>query len=234
MSCSVSVSAGKSPRVYKMKYPVLIKAALLALPFLFSTALKAQTFGEWFSQKKTQKKYLLAQIAALETYMKALEKGYAIAWSGLGAVSEGTLGDYLQHALYFSSLKTVSPPIKNESKALQVVQLEGYINSLRKRLLANRDIDRWLSGSEQTAFKCWSQKVEDESSQDLATLSLLLRDHSLEMTDGERLSQISQLYLSVQKKYGEIRTYYRHLVALIADRKNQQKEASRLRSLYVE
>jgi len=31
--------------------------------------LQAQTFAEWFQQKKTQKKYLLQQIAALQVYI---------------------------------------------------------------------------------------------------------------------------------------------------------------------
>ena len=43
----------------------------------------AQTLAEWVSQKVTQKKYLLQQIAALQVYSGYLSKGYSIAKDGL-------------------------------------------------------------------------------------------------------------------------------------------------------
>jgi hypothetical protein len=47
---------------------------LFALPLLFVQVSTAQTWSEWFSQKKTQKKYLLEQVAALKIYAGYLKK----------------------------------------------------------------------------------------------------------------------------------------------------------------
>lgn len=55
------------------------------MAFVFSFQLaEAQTFDEWFRQKKTQKKYLVQQIAALKVYLGYLKEGYEIAQKGMG------------------------------------------------------------------------------------------------------------------------------------------------------
>ncbi len=67
---------------------------------LLSCSASAQTFAEWFSQKKTQRKYLLAQIAALNTYSNYLRTGYRVAKGGLGSITSN-VGDELKlHTVY--------------------------------------------------------------------------------------------------------------------------------------
>lgn len=57
---------------------------LLIVMISFSACwVKAQTFNEWFKQKKTQIQYLIDQIAALQVYSQSLQKGYDIADAGL-------------------------------------------------------------------------------------------------------------------------------------------------------
>ena len=60
---------------------LLICFSLCAFSF---QAAKAQTFAEWFQQKKTQIKYLTEQIAALEQYGNYVKQGYRIAQGGWG------------------------------------------------------------------------------------------------------------------------------------------------------
>ena len=51
------------------------KLIIIMLLGMLVTGVKAQTFAEWFQQKKTQKIYLLEQIAALQIYTGYLQKG---------------------------------------------------------------------------------------------------------------------------------------------------------------
>ena len=52
----------------------------------------AQTLAEWTQQNKTQIKYLVEQIAALQAYALVAEKGYSIAKTGLNAI--GNIKNY--------------------------------------------------------------------------------------------------------------------------------------------
>ena len=75
-------------KIYDMK-----KMTLLLILFIsFGQLLQAQTFAEWFQQKKTQKKYLVKKIAALQVYIEFAEKGYKIAKEGLNTIGVFTSG----------------------------------------------------------------------------------------------------------------------------------------------
>ncbi len=50
------------------------KLLIVSIIILFTETLSAQTSAEWLSQKKTQKKYLVQQIAALDVYAGYLSK----------------------------------------------------------------------------------------------------------------------------------------------------------------
>lgn len=70
--------------------------------FSGTRASKVQTFHEWFRQKKTQKKYLIQQIAALKVYLGYVQKGYSIAQKGLTTVSNIKKGNFDLHCIEIS------------------------------------------------------------------------------------------------------------------------------------
>src|SRR5690349_20806460 len=84
---------------------------LRILLLVLSPSVKSQTFSEWFRQNKTQKKYLLEQIAALEVYAGYLEKGYTIAKDGLNTIDKIRHGEFELHDKHFQSFKKVDPAI---------------------------------------------------------------------------------------------------------------------------
>lgn len=53
----------------------------------FSGTVQGQTWGEFFQQKKTQKRYLLQQIAALQVFIGQAKKGYDLVGSGLRTIT---------------------------------------------------------------------------------------------------------------------------------------------------
>src|SRR5690242_16758375 len=102
-----------------MKKMILI--LLLAASRL--SKIQAQTFAEWFQQKKIQQEYLIQQIAALQIYIGFVQKGYQIAKDGLNTVRGLTKGEFDLHGDYFNSLKTVNPVIKQNEKIAVFVAL---------------------------------------------------------------------------------------------------------------
>ncbi|NVM62155.1 hypothetical protein FHW88_000431 [Mucilaginibacter sp. SG538B] len=100
---------------------IKLKGSIIAclgscLLILCSVCAQAQTFAEWFSQKKTQLKYLTQQIAALEQYGKDVEQGYRIAKSRWAGIGSWVKGEFDLHSAYYRSLRTVNPAIKTTRK----------------------------------------------------------------------------------------------------------------------
>src|SRR4051794_23883691 len=116
--------------------PLPSKTLYMKLLFLFlamlliSTVCDAQTWNEWFRQKKTQIRYLEEQIIALQVYGSYLQAGYKIVQGGLSTIHDIKNVDFNLHKDYFSSLKRVNASILDNSKTAGVVNLQFNILQL--------------------------------------------------------------------------------------------------------
>src|SRR4051812_23729293 len=97
------------------------KLVLLIFVFISVKVCNAQTFDEWFKQNKTQRKYLIQQIAAFKVYIGYVQKGYSIAKKGLTTIGSIKNGDLNLHNEFFSSLKNVNPGIMKYSKVADII-----------------------------------------------------------------------------------------------------------------
>src|SRR5690348_12290797 len=97
------------------------KIFLMVLICVSAFRVQAQTFDEWFRQKKTQIQYLTDQIAALQVYRQSLEKGHTIAGTGLKFIHGIKKSDFDLHHFYFSSLKKVNPQLKSYTKIADII-----------------------------------------------------------------------------------------------------------------
>ena len=226
-----------------MAKQMMIKSRMLRLqPMVFGlsvlltllsfTNVHAQTFSEWFHQDKTQKKYLLAQIAALQTYLYGLEKGYRITRDELTTISRIKDGELGLHTLYFNSLEAVSPAVRHYSKVKGIAQTEDNADIVRKKMMDEVSSVNLLSGSERMAMSGLNESIATDEAKDLKELKLLVSDDSLKMTDDERIKNIDRLYRSVQKKYVGVQWLVGNIHALVIGRKQQQKDAAVLKQLY--
>jgi len=173
---------------------MLFCGMLLGLLPLWSAG---QTFGEFFNQKKTQKRYLLEQIAALQVYLGYAKKGYELVGSGLRTVKDLSNGEFSLHSAFISSLSAVSPFVRDQVKVAQILacQLE-----VLKGFNGIRSDGGLLSASNLMYVLAVRAKVFAECSADLQELILVITPGLVEMDDHERISRIDKLYVSMQDK----------------------------------
>jgi len=126
----------------------------LLLLIAFGLTGRAQTFDEWFRQKKTQLNYLAKQIAALEAYHQVTEKGYQIVQAGTGLITDTRKADYELHNGYFSSLLSVNPVIPEYPTVDAILNLSSQILVVagQARQLAEK-IPGW-AGTVSGFFRC--------------------------------------------------------------------------------
>ena len=195
---------------------MLVCGILLGILPLWSAG---QTFGELFNQKKTQKRYLLEQIAALQVYLGYAKKGYELVGSGLRTVKDLTNGEFSLHSAFISSLSTVSPFVRDQVKVAQIMayQLEMLkcFNGIRS------GDDCLLSASNLMYVLCVRAKVFAECSADLQELILVATPGLVEMDDHERISRIDKLYVSMQDKASFTRTFCADVSGLSGSRKRE-------------
>lgn len=153
---------------------------------LISSCAQAQTFAEWFSQGKTQKKYLLAQIEALQMYGSYLKKGYTVAKGGLGSITSYIGDEFKLHNTYYDRLKTADQALKNNS---QVKQIIGWQQDIIKQTSS------WQSDDMTYIAKVKNALLQDCEAQLTELINVV--SNATEMSDAERLQQIEIIHAAM-------------------------------------
>ncbi|WP_440135588.1 hypothetical protein [Chitinophaga sancti] len=169
-----------------MKNVILLVTLLLLAQLGFS-----QTWDEWFNQKKTQKKYLLAQIAAFHTYAEYLKKGYSIAKTGLNTIRDIKNGEFDLHLNYFNSLKQVSPAVRQYAPLIAATDNIAFTIKLcaeaKQRIRGN---ERFHPTQQEFYVRCIDTLLGKMAST-LDDLIAVTTSGRLQMTDDERIQRIN-------------------------------------------
>ncbi len=188
----------------------------------------AQTFAEWFSQKKKQKEYLLKQIAGLQVYIGFVKKGYDIATSGIHTVRDIKNGEFGLHSAFFSSLKAVSPFIRNNSKVAEIIEMQLAISKSFNGIKSNE----LLSSSDSDYIATVREKVLDECFTDLEELLLVITSGKVQMTDDERIKRLDQVYAGMKDKSAFTQSFTGGVAMLISQKESEQRSINQNRRLY--
>lgn len=210
-----------------------MKKILLALLVFVSAAgsLKAQTFAEWFQQKKTQKKYLIQQIAALQIYIGYAKKGYKIAKEGLNTIGGFTKGEFNLHTDYFNSLKSVNPEIRRYVKVAEIIALQVKIIQNYNRTYRQLNSSDAFSEDELAYIGRVYSRLLDDCDKTLDELITITTDGKLEMKDDERIERIDKLYLDMQDKFTFSQSFSNDAKSLAASRLNDKSDVQTSRVL---
>lgn len=180
----------------------------------------AQTFAEWFSQKKTQIKYLTQQIAALEQYENYIKQGYSISKYGLGNIGSNLKGEFGTHSAYYNSLSAVNPSVKGGAKADSMLSYAKQIPVLFDRVSALDDLD---AGSRDYIGKV-ETKVLSECAKDLAEMQVVLTDGKVQLTDDERIKRLDAIYGRMKDKYVFTRSFCNDVRMLLLQRDRELQD----------
>lgn len=206
--------------------------ALMGLSFvlllMLGLNLQAQTFGEFFNQKKTQKRYLLQQIAAFQVYLGYARKGYALVGSGLQTVRDITNGEFSLHNAFISSLKKVSPFVRNHAKVGEIIACQLAINRAFSSI-AGKDM---LSVGNQLYILEVKGHLLDECFKDLEELLLVVTSSKVVMSASQRLERLDKVYESMADKYAFALDFSAQVKLLVAGRIKEQESIDYLRKLY--
>lgn len=175
-----------------MKKGSLIIVFLICL-FSFETAY-AQTWNEWFRQGKTQRKYLIQQIVALQGYIEQLKKGIEIGRKGLNLIQGFKEGEFGLHDLFFKSLKKINPNIKNYTRIADIIAAQIYIAKKAKKVYKVSIASNQFRKEELDFILQISNELYLESSKFVNELINIITNGNLQMNDYERLKRIDELY----------------------------------------
>lgn len=215
-----------------IKIEIMKKSLILFMLGMLATTTQAQTFAEWFRQKKTQKQYLIGQIAALQVYIGYAQKGYSIAKEGLNTIGDFKRGEFNLHTGYFNSLKSVNPKIKQYAKVADIMAMQVTIIQSYGRTRRHVRESGAFNGEELDYIMRVLGRLLDDCSNTLDELISVTTDGNPEMKDDERLKRINILYKDMTDKYTFSQSFHSETMVLAASRIKENNDVRTSRALY--
>jgi hypothetical protein len=198
---------------------VVIQVVLMVLCTFF---VQAQTIDEWFSQNKTQIKYLISQIAAYEIFKSDLTHGYDIAKAGLTFIGDTTGGEFDLHRNYFNSLEAVSPAVAGYSRINDIMTYESAIISSFKKVLQTT----YMTKGEMAYLTSVYNNLSKECGKSLDELTDIVTSDTYTMTDDQRLRRIDVIYEDMKDKYAFSQSFTSEALLLAAQRQSATSDIS--------
>ncbi len=201
---------------------ILLHTATCVLP----THIQAQTpnWDEWFRQKKTAKKRLVEQIAALKIHLANLKKGYQIVQRGLYTIDNIKSGNFNLHRDFFSSLNKVNPHIKNSAKVADIIAYQVYIIRDFKQANARLKQDGNLTPEELYYLGYCYTNMMKSCDLTLAQLMDTITQDKKQMTDDQRIKEIDRLHEDMRDKYAFVRAFSNDNLGLSAMRSKDKRD----------
>lgn len=206
-----------------------MKKLIVLLFIVISTATSAQSpnFNEWFRQKKTQRKYLIQQIAALKVYLDFLKKGYTIAQKGMNLISTIKHGSFNSHNDYFNSLKQVSRVVRNSPKLNSALSYQQLILNGFRNLIDDCRQDENFTAAEIDYIEHVYQNMLSECDTSIDELTIITTNEEASMKDDERLLRLDKVHNDFQDKFSFAISFINSTRLLSLQRANEKKQVER-------
>lgn len=205
---------------------------IIVTGILLSTTSPAQTWDEWFKQKKTQKKYLAKQIVLLRLYLGYLKKGYEIADKGLTTIHNIKNGDFNLHRDFFGSLKNVNPHIKNSAKVADIIAFQVYIIQNIKRVNNFCKNNEYFTPEEIRYVAAVYSNMLFLCDASISELLTIIRSNETEMKDDERLVRIDKLYDDMLDKHAFVQSFDSDVRLIARERERETCSVERMHKQY--
>lgn len=192
----------------------------------------AQTFAEWFQQKKTQIKYLGIQIAALQIYAGYLQKGYHIAQKGLSAISDIKNGEFNLHKGYFGSLGNVNPAIAKDARIAAIIAMQLSIVQQYHKAYSNAKSSGQFNSDEVNYIYTVFMNLLNQCTNNLTELINITTSSKYQLTDEERIKRLDDLYSDMQDKYAFTQSFSNQTGVMALSRMKDANDAATLQQMY--
>src|SRR5688572_10049605 len=153
------------------------------------------------SGQSKQVKLYLQQIAANKVLIEHIQKGYKVARTGLTFIGNVKQGEFDLHHQFFTALEEVNPVIKKLGRTSETLLLGfstiRFIDQAQQTFKANNG----LTEAELKLLQQVFAKLKENTLFDVEELLKTITSYTYTMTDGERLHQIENIFMKLQKTY---------------------------------
>lgn len=174
----------------------------------------------------------IEKLAQFKQILSDMKKGYDVISSGYSTISSISQGTFNLHQGFLNSLLAVSPPLRAYSRVAQIISYQEMLLSEYKSAYSNFKSGGRFTPQEISYMGTVYKNLFNQSVNNLSTLTMVMTDSQLRMSDDERLRQIDGIDKDMQDKLSFLRAFNSRAAAIDAQRARQQQDAKSLQRIY--
>lgn len=210
-----------------MKKMSIVLAALLCCGIL-----QAQGIGSFFSQKQTQRKYYLDQIAALQLQIGYVKSGYKAVNNGLSMIGNFKRNELKMHDDYYTSLTQVNAAIQHSEAVKEIYRMAAAIRTTFTRTITELEGEKIMPEKEMKYIRNVYDNLDRKLKQDIEELSIVITPGRLQLTDDERWKRVKAIQSEVEDKYAFTLSFTGKAEFVAAQRKRELDDINRMKKLH--
>ncbi len=166
-----------------------------------SVAVKAQSY-------EMQRLILdIQKLDQLKVLLTDVKKGYQILSEGYGAIKDLSEGNFSLHKVFLDGLLAVSPTIRNDWRATDIIRYEADIVAGCRAATRRFRRDKHIPPDDVVYLTSVYQKLLTVSSANLGHLLTILTDGQLRMNDAARLVALDGIYARTKNQWEFMRQF---------------------------
>ncbi len=188
----------------------------------------AQTSNEIFNQKKTQRQYLIEQMAALKVYAGYMKKGYNIAKDGISTIQRIGNGEFSLHKDFIGSMIAISPAVRKNARFAEILAMQFKILTTFSSLPKTSG----LQAADVEYVASVKRRVVTDLEGYLDQLILLTTPAAYQMDEEHRIERLNELHANVMDTFQFCGSFSADVRILGASRIKEQHSVNQLNQAY--
>lgn len=208
-----------------MKKTILLLLLLCGLAPMVS---RAQSIAQELEQLQLD----YQKLAGLKSILSQMYKGYQVVSSGYNSVKSVSQGNLSLHQAFLDGLMVVSPTVRKYPRVADIINDQIELVSEYKSAYSTFRQDPHFNPDEISYMIDVYNNLVSGSLSNLNTLTMVMADNKMRMSDNERLQMIDQLYATGHDQLTFLRQFNNQTRSVAIARANNQNDQLTIQKLY--
>jgi hypothetical protein len=208
------------------------KTSIVFVILLFAGLTPNIARAQSIAQELEQLQLDYQKLAGLKSILKQMYQGYEVVNKGYSSVKNVSQGNFTLHQAFLDGLMVVSPTVRKYPKVQDIITDQAELVSEYRSAYNTFKQDSHFSSDEISYMTDVYNHLVTSSLSNLSTLTTIMSDNKLRMSDNERLQAIDQVYATGHDQLTFLRQFNNNTQSVAIQRAQQTNDQQTLKKLY--
>jgi len=208
------------------------KTISIIFALLLCSVASVKTQAQSIAQDMEQLELDYQKLSGLKSILKQMYQGYELVYNGYNSVKSISEGNYNLHQAFLNGLLVVSPTVRKYQKILNIISNQTELVAEYKSAYNSFKQDTHFNPDEISYMIDVYNNLITGSMNNLSSLTMVLSNNQLRMSDAERIRAIDQIFSTGQQQLSFLRQFNNNAQTIANERAQQAADQQTIKTTY--